>query len=102
MFIDTIIVTGNGTGANVNLRAYITITNIAQMIDLAARAYARFLGLNKVANAGTFTQYSPWAQPSIGSNTTVFTNDGLLQMTHGMNHRAVRHTDVRQHAMCAH
>jgi len=54
MFIDTIIITSDRTGADINTRPNFTITNITQMIYLTAGSNTTFFNFNKITNMNFF------------------------------------------------
>ena len=52
VLVGAVVIAGDGTRADVDALANITISNIAEMIDLGASAYHGFLDFNEIADFG--------------------------------------------------
>ena len=57
MFVRAVVVAGDRSGTHVDAFADRRITDVGQMIDLAARADAAFLDLDKIAELGAVREF---------------------------------------------
>ena len=72
----------------VDIFTHNTITDIAEMIDLAARPNFGFFNFNEVADADLFTEIGAGAQAGEGADDGIFTNGRIFEMAEGLHMRA--------------
>src|SRR5690606_34409962 len=78
VLIDTIIVTGDGARADIDVGAQFRITDIAQVVDLTALAHLGVLGFNEVTHFGGLCQNRARTDSGEGSYMSLWANDRIL------------------------
>ena len=62
MLVDTIVVAGNGSGADVHSRADFCVAQISKVVGLGSLAQFDLLGLDKVTDMSAFSNVAAGAQ----------------------------------------
>src|SRR5690606_18739657 len=65
-FVDPIVVAGDGAGADIDPLAKGGVTDVAEVVDLAAGADHRLLGLDEIADPRPLAEYRAGPQPGEG------------------------------------
>ena len=99
MLVDTIVVASNGAGSDIDAGVDIAITDITQMIHLAAIGHQGFFYLDKVTDMAASTDLRSGAQPRKGSDSCSSTDLGPLHDAVGKNLRACADLAVDQQAI---
>ena len=74
MFIDAVIVAGNGACTDVDVCPQLGITDIAEVIDFTAVTYNGFFSFNKVSDFSIFAQLGAWTNSGERVKSCVITN----------------------------
>ena len=99
MLVEAVVVAGNGAGADVDTAAQRGVADVAQMVNLAARANARFFGFHEIADARAGRQSRARAQASVGSDAARLIQHRILKVAHRVHRTAGPHAGVAQHAV---
>ena len=99
MFIDPIVIAGDGACADVAPRTDLSVTQVGQVIGLTALTKVGVFRLDKVANPGCFIENRPRSQSGIGAQATTGTNSGALNVAKRLYIRIGTHLDIAQHTI---
>src|SRR5690606_31416730 len=85
VLIDTIIVTGDGARAYIDVGAQLRVTDIAEVVDLTALAHLGVLGFNGVTHFGGLSQNRARTDSGEGSYMSLWPNDRVLDDAMGQH-----------------
>ncbi len=89
MLVGTIVVTGDGTGADIGACADLGVAQISQVADLGARAQVRILQLDKVTHMRLGTQHAAWSQTCKRAGIAALTQNCAFDMAVGFDDDAL-------------
>ena len=95
MLVETVVITGDRTCADIGARADLRVTDIGEMVDLGAGADLGLLDLDEIADLGLLRQPGPGAQAGEGTDLRPGADLRALDMGEGMDDGVVTDADRR-------
>jgi len=101
VLIRTIVIAGDGAGADVHFAADRCIADVGQVIHLATRPDLAVFNLNEISNMRIRSQSRARSDARERPDAAIVANLRVFDMTKGLYFRAFRHGDISQHTVRA-
>ena len=97
MFLGAVVVAGDGAGTNVDTCAHGGVPDIREVVGLAVGTNLAVLHLCEVADVAALCQARAWPQSGKGANNSLWSQNGTIEMTKGLDSCPGTNLDIAQH-----
>src|SRR5262249_31141730 len=98
MLLFTVVVAGDGAGADIGARADLSVAEIAKMVGLGATTKTGFLGFDKITHVRALADLAPWTQVCIRPQQRSLRDVALVNDATGTNQDVVGDLRIADHA----
>ena len=101
MLVHAVVVAGDGSGANVDACANLSVSQVSEVVGFGALAELDFFRLHKIANVRAFPNFASRAEMAVRAEQSAIRDVGIVQNATRPHQYSVAQSGIVDHAVRA-